>query len=123
MYELVVEKQIEAAHYLRGYQGKCENLHGHQYSVVVRLKTARLNDIGLAFDFTDIKRYLNQILERMDHVCLNDIPPFDKINPSAENIATTIFNELKTRLKNEEAKVAAVEVWENPKQGAVYTED
>jgi 6-pyruvoyltetrahydropterin/6-carboxytetrahydropterin synthase len=122
MYELVVEKQIEAAHYLRGYQGKCENLHGHQYTVVVRLKTSGLNEIGLAFDFTDIKRYLNDILARMDHVCLNDIPPFNEINPSAENIASTIFSELKEKLIQEEAKLTAVEVWENPKQGAVYTE-
>lgn len=123
MYELVVEQHFEAAHFLRGYQGKCENLHGHRYSVVVRLKTDKLNQIGLAYDFTDIKRHLKDIMARLDHVCLNDIPPFDKINPSAENIATTIYNELKAKLADETVKIAAVEAWENPLQGAVYTPD
>ena len=96
MYELVVEQHFEAAHFLRGYKGKCENLHGHRYSIVVRLKTAKLNEIGLAYDFTDIKGHLKEIMGRFDHICLNDVPPFDKINPSAENIATTIYNELRT---------------------------
>jgi 6-pyruvoyltetrahydropterin/6-carboxytetrahydropterin synthase len=123
MYELVVEQHFEAAHFLRGYQGKCENLHGHRYSVVVRLKTNKLNNIGLAYDFTDIKRHLKDIMARLDHVCLNDVPPFDKINPSAENIATTIYNELKAKLANDAVKIAAVEAWENPLQGAIYTPD
>jgi 6-pyruvoyltetrahydropterin/6-carboxytetrahydropterin synthase len=121
MYELVVEQHFEAAHFLRGYKGKCENLHGHRYSVVVRLKTAKLNEIGLAYDFTEIKRHLKEIMGRMDHVCLNDIPPFDKINPSAENIATTIYNELRGQITDDAVKIAAVEAWENPMQGAVYT--
>jgi 6-pyruvoyltetrahydropterin/6-carboxytetrahydropterin synthase len=123
MYELVVEQHFEAAHFLRGYQGKCENLHGHRYSVVVRLKTDKLNKIGLAYDFTEIKLHLKDIMGRLDHVCLNDIPPFDKINPSAENIATTIYNELKAKLADESVKIAAVEAWENPLQGAIYTPD
>jgi 6-pyruvoyltetrahydropterin/6-carboxytetrahydropterin synthase len=123
MYELVVEQHFEAAHFLRGYKGKCENLHGHRYSVVVRLKTAKLNEIGLAYDFTEIKRHLKDIMGRLDHVCLNDIPPFDKINPSAENIATTIYNELRAQIADRSIKIAAVEAWENPFQGAVYRPD
>jgi 6-pyruvoyltetrahydropterin/6-carboxytetrahydropterin synthase len=123
MYELVVEQHFEAAHFLRGYQGKCENLHGHRYGVVVRLRTAKLNEIGLAYDFTDIKRHLKEIMGRMDHVCLNDVPPFDKINPSAENIATTIYNELRAKIADENVDITAVEAWENPLQGAVYTPD
>jgi 6-pyruvoyltetrahydropterin/6-carboxytetrahydropterin synthase len=123
MYELVVEQHFEAAHFLRGYKGKCENLHGHRYSIVVRLKTSKLNEIGLAYDFTDIKGHLKEILGRLDHICLNDIPPFDKINPSAENIATTIYNELRARISDATVQIAAVEAWENPFQGAVYTPD
>jgi 6-pyruvoyltetrahydropterin/6-carboxytetrahydropterin synthase len=123
MYELVVEQHFEAAHFLRDYKGKCENVHGHRYGVVVRLTTTKLNEIGLAYDFTDIKRYLKEIMGRMDHVCLNDIPPFDKINPSAENIATTIYNELRARIADENVKIASVEAWETPFQGAVYTPD
>ena len=120
MYEITVEKHFDAAHYLRGYQGKCEELHGHRYRVVVRVEAEKLNDIGLAYDFTDLKKHLKDILERYDHTCLNDVPPFDKINPSAENIATTIYNELKEKLSADPVIITAVEAWEAPEQGVVY---
>jgi 6-pyruvoyltetrahydropterin/6-carboxytetrahydropterin synthase len=139
MYEISVEKHFEAAHYLRGYQGKCENMHGHRYRIVVKVRADKLNDIGLAYDFTDLKRHLNGILERFDHTCLNDIVPFDKINPSAENIAVTIYNELKEKLSADPFDVAQdrpitlttveafrlseVEVWESPEQGVSYHPD
>jgi 6-pyruvoyltetrahydropterin/6-carboxytetrahydropterin synthase len=123
MYELVVEQHFEAAHFLRGYQGKCENLHGHRYSIVVRLERSTLNEIGLAYDFTEIKRHLKEIMGRFDHTCLNDLPPFDKINPSAENIATTVYSELRERITDASVKIAAIEAWENPLQGAVYRPD
>lgn len=120
MYEIIVQKHFDAAHYLRGYQGKCENLHGHRYTVKVIVSAGGLNEIGLAYDFTDLKRYLKEILERYDHTCLNEVPPFDKINPSSENIATTIYNELKGKLEGVTLK--AVEAWETPEQGARYEE-
>jgi 6-pyruvoyltetrahydropterin/6-carboxytetrahydropterin synthase len=139
MYEISVEKHFEAAHYLRGYQGKCENVHGHRYRIVVKVTADKLNDIGLAYDFTDLKRHLNAILERFDHTCLNDIVPFDKINPSAENIAVTIYNELKEKLSAdptrpeprrrvtltavEAFRLSEVEVWESPEQGVSYHPD
>lgn len=123
MYEIVVEKHFEAAHYLRGYQGKCEAMHGHRYMVKVRIKVAELNDIGLAYDFGDIKVHLNQIMDRYDHTCLNDITPFDVINPSAENIAATIYKELAEKLAAEPVTLAAVEAWETPHQGVIYTPD
>ncbi len=122
MYEITVEKHFEAAHYLRGYQGKCENVHGHRYKVVVKVEALKLNDIGLAYDFTDLKRHLKAILDRYDHACLNDIKPFDKINPSAENIASTIYKELKKKLAKavEAPALSAVEVWESPEQGVSF---
>jgi 6-pyruvoyltetrahydropterin/6-carboxytetrahydropterin synthase len=120
MYEITVEKHFEAAHYLRGYQGKCEAMHGHRYRIVVKVRADKLNDIGLAYDFTDLKRHLNAILERFDHTCLNDVPPFDKINPSAENIASTIYNELKEKLSADPITLTAVEAWESPEQGVSY---
>jgi len=123
MYEITVEKHFEAAHFLRGYQGKCENVHGHRYKVVVKIEALKLNKIGLAYDFTDLKRHLNVILERYDHTCLNDIKPFDKINPSAENIAATIYNELKEKLSADTIKLTAVEAWESPEQGVAYRPD
>lgn len=120
MYEITVEKHFEAAHFLRGYQGKCEAMHGHRYRVLVKIEASKLNDIGLAYDFTDIKRYLNDVLVRYDHSCLNDIPPFDNINPSAENIAATIFEELKAKLEGEPVTLTCVEAWETPQQGVSY---
>jgi 6-pyruvoyltetrahydropterin/6-carboxytetrahydropterin synthase len=123
MYEITVEKHFEAAHYLRGYQGKCENVHGHRYKVVVKIKALKLNEIGLAYDFTDVKRHLKEILERYDHACLNDIPPFDKINPSAENIASTIYQELEEKLSAAPVTLTAVEAWESPEQGVSYRPD
>ena len=123
MYEIVVEQQIESAHYLRGYKGKCENVHGHTYGIIVRLKAAKLNDIGLVYDFTDVKRLLDAVLDKYDHKLLNDIPPFDKINPSAENIAATVCREVQSKLIRAPVTVKAVEVWENTRQGIVFTPD
>jgi 6-pyruvoyltetrahydropterin/6-carboxytetrahydropterin synthase len=127
MYEISVEKHFDAAHYLRDYHGKCENLHGHRYTIVVKVSAEKLNDIGLAYDFTDLKAHLNKILDRYDHTCLNDVKPFDKINPSAENIASTIYKELKKSLGaardkklGDEVKLTAVEAWETPHQGVSY---
>jgi 6-pyruvoyltetrahydropterin/6-carboxytetrahydropterin synthase len=123
MYEIAVEKFIDAAHYLRGYKGKCEEMHGHRYRIVVKVKADKLDDIGLAYDFSDVKRHLSEILSRFDHVCLNDVPPFDKINPSSENIAATIYRELKDRLAADPVTLVGVEVWETPHQGVIYTPD
>ncbi len=123
MYEIVVEQHFESAHFLRGYKGKCENLHGHRYIVRLRLMGERLNEIGLVYDFTDVKRHLGGILEGYDHACLNDLPPFDKINPSAENIAAEIYRQLKLRMAKEEITISAVEIWENPQQGIIYHPD
>ena len=123
MFEIVVEQHFEAAHFLRGYKGKCENLHGHRYAVVVRLNANKQNAIGLAYDFSDVKRELREIIGELDHTSLNDISPFDRINPSAENIAATIYSKLKERITEEHVSIAAVEVWENPQQGIVYRPD
>ena len=86
MYQISVEQHFDAAHYLRGYQGKCESLHGHRFRVVVKVTASRVDDVGMAYDFTELKRHLGDILSRFDHTCLNDASPFDNINPSSENI-------------------------------------
>jgi 6-pyruvoyltetrahydropterin/6-carboxytetrahydropterin synthase len=123
MYEITVTQYFDSAHYLRGYKGKCENIHGHRYKVIIRLRASKLNEIGLAFDFSDVKHYLVEILGRIDHTLLNEIPPFDKLNPSAENIASTIYSELKIKLNGEPVNISTVEVWETPQQGISYTPD
>jgi 6-pyruvoyltetrahydropterin/6-carboxytetrahydropterin synthase len=123
MYEIAVEQEFDAAHALRGYKGKCENLHGHRFRVVARVKATKLNEIGLAFDFTVLKKHLAEIVGRFDHTSLNDVPPFDKINPSSENIAVTVFNQLKPRLAGTPVSLTAVEVWESPTSRVTYYPD
>jgi len=123
MYEIAVEQHFDAAHFLRGYQGKCEALHGHRFKVVVRLSASELNDIGIAYDFTELKKHLAEIVARFDHTCLNDVPPFDKLNPSSENIASTVYQELKPKLAGAPAAISSIEVWESPQSWVVYTPD
>ncbi len=123
MYQVSVEQHFDAAHFLRGYQGKCEALHGHRFRVVVKLRASQIDDIGMAYDFTELKRHLGDILARFDHSCLNDVAPFDKINPSSENIAATIYNELNPKLAVKTAILSSVEVWESPQTGVAYSPD
>ena len=123
MYEISVEKHFDAAHFLRGYKGKCEAMHGHRFRVVARVRASGLDDIGLAYDFTELKRHLNDILSSFDHTCLNEVPPFDIINPSSENIASTIYGELQGKLAAAPLSICCVEVWESPQTGVVYSPD
>ncbi len=123
MYQISVEQHFDAAHFLRGYQGKCEALHGHRFRVVTKIKASKVNDIGMAYDFTELKQHLSDILARLDHTCLNDLSPFDKINPSSENIASIIYNELKPKLAGAPVSLSCVEVWESPQSGVAYSPD
>ena len=119
MYQVSIEQHFDAAHYLRGYHGKCENLHGHRFKVVVTVKTEKLNDIGLAYDFSDLKQQLGNVLSQFDHTCLNENPPFDKINPSSENIAAYIYEKLKQDF-TESILLSKIEVWESPQSSITY---
>ena len=123
MYEIAAESHFDAAHFLRGYRGKCEALHGHRFRVVARVSATKLDDAGMAYDFTDLKKHLNDVLDKFDHTCLNDVPPFDEINPSSEHLATTIYNELKKKLAVTPVSVSSVEVWESPQSWATYKPD
>jgi len=123
VYTISVEQHFDAAHYLRGYQGKCEALHGHRFCVVARVEAAQLDDIGMAYDFALLKQHLGEILGRFDHTCLNDVSPFDEINPSSENIAATIYQELRPKLVGTPVSIACIEVWESPQSGVSYRPD
>ena len=123
MYRISVIRHFDSAHFLRGYEGKCEALHGHRYQVRLAVKSDRLNDIGLAFDFTTLKKELDAVIVNYDHHCLNDVPPFDKTNPSAENIAETIYKEMKLRIEMANIVITEVEVWESPDSSATYVPD
>ncbi len=121
MYQVSVEQHFDAAHFLRGYRGKCEAVHGHRFRVVVRVRASAVDKLGVAYDFTKLKKHLGDVLSRFDHTCLNDLVPFDKINPSSENIATTIYSELCTTLANTPVSLTCVEVWESPQSGVAYS--
>ena len=123
MYRISVEQHFDAAHFLRGYQGKCESLHGHRFRVVVEVKALELNDIGIAYDFTELKRHLGDILSKFDHTYLNDVPPFDEINPSSENIAATTYDRLKVKLAGAPVSISSIEVWESPQSWVKYSPD
>lgn len=119
MYELVVEKTIAAAHFLRNYSGPCERLHGHNYRIVVYVRGSDLDDAGMLEDFGAIKSAMMAVLERFDHYNLNDLPEFARLSPSAENIARVIGEGLAGR-PWQRGHVHRVEVWETPTQGATY---
>ena len=123
MYQISVEQHFDAAHFLRGYQGKCESMHGHRFRVLARVTAPSLDAIGIAYDFTKLKQQLAEILSNYDHTCLNDIPPFNEINPSSENIAVSIYQELQLQLAEAPVSISSVEVWESPEQGVAYSRD
>lgn len=121
MYQLFVEDHFDAAHYLPNYHGKCENLHGHRFKVIARLAATELDETGLAHDFADIKQHLRDVLSRFDHTCLNDVTPLDKIGPSSENIAATVYDALRPQFAQSRAQLISVEVWESPTSGVAYS--
>ena len=119
MFELTVKAEFSAAHCLRGYEGACERLHGHNYKVDVVLCGEQLNELGLLVDFKAVKAALADVLEPLDHRLLNDIEPFTTVNPTAENIAKQMCEELSTRTPDGVA-VKGVTVWESDRCGATY---
>ena len=118
MYELMVEESFDAAHALRGYDGPCENLHGHTWKVQVFLNGKKLDQMGILQDFKTLKGDLREVLSEFDHKLLNDIKPFDVENPSSENLARSIYRNMKGRSK----MVGKVVVWESPTSCAAYWE-
>ena len=122
MFRITVEQFMDAAHSLKGYQGKCEAVHGHRYRVSATLKAGEQDEIGLSYDFSEAKSRLRDTLDRYDHTYLNDIPPFNCVNPSAENIARAVYDELKGMLSGELVVLESVSVWETPEQGVEYRE-
>jgi 6-pyruvoyltetrahydropterin/6-carboxytetrahydropterin synthase len=123
MYELMIETSFSSAHQLRNYVDKCENLHGHNWKVQVHVAADRLNEIGIAIDFHELKRLTNEVTSSLDHAFLNDIFPFTEINPSSENIAKWIYDSLKKKINSDYVHFTAVTVWESETASATYYED
>jgi 6-pyruvoyltetrahydropterin/6-carboxytetrahydropterin synthase len=122
MYEIEVEGIFSAAHNLRHYKGKCENVHGHNWKVQIAVIGESLDDIGLLIDFDILKSELKKILKELDHQNLNSISFFKKINPTSENIAFYIHNKIKKALKKYPVEIKRVAVGESDKQSAAYYE-
>ena len=122
MFQVSVEETFSSGHALRGYRGKCENIHGHNYKVRVVLEGPSLDSIGLLYDFTHLKRVLREIISGVDHRFLNDQAPFDVTNPSAENLAKYFYEEISRQLNQatEGAKLARVTIWETDTTSATY---
>ena len=122
MYEVSVEETFAAAHNLRNYKGKCENLHGHNYKVRVVVAGKELDSVGLVFDFVQLKQVIQGVIRSLDHKYLNELPPFDKLNPSAENLARHIYDEATRQLPQAPngAGIASITVWETETTAATY---
>jgi len=120
MYEISVDYSFAAGHALRNYKGKCENVHGHNYKVRVTLAGDRLNAEGLLMDFVDLRSEIKELVEKLDHHFLNDIPPFDQLNPTAENLAKYFCDEIEPRARNQDLQVQGVTVWETDSTSATY---
>ena len=123
MFELDVIREFSSAHCLKGYCGNCSEKHGHNWSVQVFIRSEKLEEIGIAVDFKALKRELDALLGELDHKDLNSIPPFDKLNPTSENIAMYIYKRLSGKLNGNGVKVYRVRVGENASSGASYFED
>lgn len=120
MFEVSVEYSFAAGHALRGYRGKCENVHGHNYKLRVTVQGEKLNSIGLLMDFADLRAAVKDLVEQFDHQFLNDLEPFREMNPSAENLAWYVGTELERKIKTQGLCVNSVTVWETDTTSASY---
>src|SRR5690242_21837083 len=122
--EVMIEMGFSSAHALRGYRGKCENTHGHNYKVEVYVRGERLNDIGLLIDFKDLKAATKRVVDYLDHKNINELPPFDnELNPSAEELAGFFFHEVGRQINDDRVQVYKVRVWETDTCAATYSID
>ncbi len=120
MFDVSVAMYFSSAHNLRGYKGKCEELHGHNWKVEAVLRSHKLDKNGMVEDFTVIKSRLKEVLSLLDHKYLNDLAYFKKVNPTSENIAKFIFKKTEEKLNHNKVKLASVKVWETENSYAVY---
>ncbi len=131
MFELKVKGDIASAHQLRGYEGRCKDLHGHTWKIEVTLLSDKLDAIGMVADFKDMKKMLKEVLDPIDHVFLNDLPYFKAVNPTTENIAKYVYEHfskacLSASQQASQAgapiRVKQVEVWESELASSIYYE-
>lgn len=119
-FELCIETHFSAAHSLRGYDGDCARLHGHNWHVRLYVICETLDELGMGLDYKRMKQELKQALEPWDHYNLNDIPPFDRINPTSENVAAELFRMMRDRLDDERVRVAKISIAETCAASVTY---
>jgi 6-pyruvoyltetrahydropterin/6-carboxytetrahydropterin synthase len=123
-FEVMIERNFSSAHQLRGYKGKCENLHGHNYRVEIYARGSELNNIGLLVDFGELKEAADEVVRYLDHRNINELPPFDaELNPSAENLARYILERVGAACGDERVRVYKVRCFETPTSVATYQID
>ena len=122
MFVLKIVTDFASAHSLRDYPGDCSRLHGHNWQVEVMVSSQVLDESGIAIDFREIKKQTKAVVKRLDHQYLNEIEPFDVLNPTAENIAKYFFDEIVILINNENVKVKEVLIWETPRSAVTYSE-
>jgi 6-pyruvoyltetrahydropterin/6-carboxytetrahydropterin synthase len=124
MFEVMIERNFSSAHQLRGYQGKCENLHGHNYKIEIYARGRELDNIGLLVDFGELKTAADEVVQYLDHRNINELPPFDvELNPSAENLARYILERVASRVGDERVQIYKVRCFETPTSIATYQID
>ncbi|MFN3411404.1 MAG: 6-carboxytetrahydropterin synthase QueD [Exilispira sp.] len=125
MFRVVINDNFSSAHFLRNYKGKCENLHGHNYKIEIFVLSENLNNDEMVIDFTELKKIVKDILQDIDHKLINEIDFFKQNNPTSENIAFYLFNEINKRLKEgfKNLILEKVRVWETERQYAEYFEN
>jgi 6-pyruvoyltetrahydropterin/6-carboxytetrahydropterin synthase len=121
MYTLSVEKVISTAHQLRDYDGPCARIHGHNWRVSLEVQSEEVDKFGIAIDFTDLDKKLWEVISPFDHQMINSVPPFDKINPTAENLVKFIYDQLKTKMINK-VSLKKVSIWETDEYMVSYEE-
>lgn len=122
MFALKIVTDFASAHSLRDYPGDCSRLHGHNWQVEVVVESEVLDEVGIAIDFREIKKQTKLVIKRLDHQYLNDIKPFDELNPTAENIAKYFFDEVGELINNKHVRVQQVTIWETPRACVTYSE-
>jgi len=122
IFEVKVISGFAAAHNLKNFRGKCENLHGHNWKIEVALRGTSLEDNGILMDFGEVKQAVREAVEELDHKHLNELPFFEDNNPSSENIARFIFDRLAERLNSESRRIHSVSAWESADACATYME-
>ncbi|HUM99446.1 MAG: 6-carboxytetrahydropterin synthase QueD [Halothiobacillus sp. 20-53-49] len=119
-FALSVTVDFAAAHRLLGYEGNCARLHGHNWKIIVEVTGQKLDSVGMVVDFKTMKKAARDAAKKLDHQFLNEIAPFDQINPTAEHIAVWFFVELSGVLNQPNARISAITVWENEYSAVTY---